>query len=157
VERGHALDSGRRSRAAVRENPIAAWLRRPRRRRDADALLRASGGGWESHSAVAWRVAELTSPHERMRLARAVEGVFDDILDPRPTASVLVRRHVRTCAPEISAIADLLGDLERPVTGTGLVLVRDLLADGTSPLYDDADGRDLCMELVRIRTILEAA
>ena len=46
-------------------------------------------------------------------------------------------------APEIKALADRVGDLGRPVSRHGLELVRSLLADGGSPLYD----RDRAAEL----------
>jgi hypothetical protein len=145
--RGHALEVGRRSRATDRENPIAAWLRRPRRRREADALLRASAGRWQSHLAVAWRVAELTSPYERRRLARAVEAVVDDLSD---------RRRVLPCVRELAAIADLLADLERPITGVGVILVRDLLTDGERALHLGADKPAAIPALSRILDSLEA-
>jgi hypothetical protein len=157
VERGQALDLGRNTRAQACEGGVKARLRRRRRRREADALLRASGGRWESHPAVAWRVAELTSPYERTRLARVVECVFDEILDPRPrrTASVLCLGRVRPCAPELSRVADRLADLSHPVTGAGIVLVRDLLRDG--PLYLGGDEAELGLTLRRIDPVLGAA
>jgi hypothetical protein len=157
--RGHALDLGRNTRAQAREGWIKAWLRRPRRRRQADALLRASGGRWESHPAVAWRVAELTSPYERRRLARVLESVFDEILDPRPSrsASLLSPSQVRSCVPELSRLADRLTDVSHPVTGAGVLLVRDLLRDGGSPLYLGGNKAGLDLALDRIHDSLEAA
>jgi hypothetical protein len=159
MERGHALDLGRRKRAGAQENRLAAWLRRPRRRREADALLRASGGHWEEHSAVAWRVAELTSRYERRRLARSLVSVFDDLLDPRPgsSASVLCRPRIRPYASELLAIAELLADLSRPVTGAGIVLVHDLLRDPGSPIYLGGAEAKLSPTLDCIHDTLEAA
>jgi hypothetical protein len=159
VARGHALDFGRRKVAGARENRLATWLRRPRRRREADALLRVSGGGWESHSAVAWRVAELTSPRERRLLAKTLRSIVRQAEDTRPgfSASVLARRRLRSRIPKLSRLADCLADLSQPVTGAGVVLVHDLLHDGGGPLYLGGDEAGLDPSLDRIRKTLEAA
>jgi hypothetical protein len=157
MERGHALDLGRRTRTDARENPLAAWLRRPRRRREADALLRASDGRWEDHPAVAWRVAELTSSRERRMVAGTLHSIVGQVRDPRArlSASVLARRRLRDRVVELKLLADRLADLDRPVSGTGIVLVRDLLTEGSSPLYIGGEVAGLVPALDHIHDLLE--
>ena len=158
MERGHALDLGRRSHGAARENRIAAWLRRPHRRREADSLLRASAGGWERHPAVEWRAAELTSARARLSVARVLRSIVVAVEDPRPrfSAAVLARPRLRPYAREIERLADRIADLERPVTGAGMLLVNDLLTDGTGPLFIGGAVADLVPTLDRIHEALEA-
>jgi hypothetical protein len=132
-------------------------LRRRRERREADRLLRASGGRWESHTAVAWRVAEVTSVRERRTLARSLRGIATDVVRPRGFSAVpLNRTALRPHMPELARLAGRVGDLERPVTGAGMLLVLDLLTDGGSPLYMGGDPAALAPTLNRIREMLEA-
>ena len=159
MERGHALELGRRTHAVAREGRVAAWLRRPWRRREADALLRVSGGRWENHPSVAWRVAELTSPRERRVFAGSLRSIVREVHDTRVrlSASVIARRELRPHAAELEKLADRLADLGRPATGAAMVLVHDLLTDGGGPLYGRGNSIDeLPAALGRIRTTLEA-
>ena len=157
MDRGHALDLGRRTQSGAHENPLIAWLRRPRRRRQADALLRASEGSWETHPSVAWRVSELTSPRERRTVARTFRVIVGEVRDPRSrfSASVLARRRLRDHVVELELLADRLADLDRPVTGAGMVFVHDLLTDGGSPLYIVGDADKVSPALDRIHDLLE--
>jgi len=138
--------------------PRRSWLARAKARRDADRWLRVSDGRWESHAAFAWRTAELTSARERRVLARSLRGVVSDVRAPRSTfsASPLNRRGLRPYVAEIESLADLVGALDRPVTGAGIVLVRDLLTDGGSPLYTGGSPDALPAALTRISSALEA-
>ena len=138
--------------------PRPSWFTRLRARRDADRFLRASRGSWESHPAFAWRVAELTSPRERRSLARSLRGIVKDAASPSWTfsASPLNRRGLRPYVDDLARLACRIGDLEQSVTGAGIVLVRDLITDGGSPLYIAGDVRALPATLARIRATLNS-
>lgn len=150
------MELGRNDPVGAREGTLAAWLRRPRRRREADALLRSSRGRWEHHLAVAWRVAELTSPRERRVLTDTLRSIVGQVRDPRVTltASVLARRTLGPHAAEPELLAGRIGNLDRPVGGAGIVLLRDLLTDGTGPLYI-GDAEQLSPAIARILDLLE--
>ncbi len=70
-------------------------------------------------------------------------------------ASPLNRRGLVPYVHEIHALAERVGDLEQPVTAAGIVLVRDLLSDGGSPLYTGGNVADLPNTLSRIRSTLD--
>jgi len=141
------------------ESRVAAWLRRPLRRRQADQLLRASEGRWETHRAVAWRVAELTSPRARRIDASALRAIVREARDPRPSfsRSVLARRRLRGHVHELELLADRVADLDLPTTGAGIVSLRDLLTNAGSPLYADDHGGALGLAIEHIHDLLEAA
>jgi len=143
--------------ASPRRAPRRSWLARARARGDADRWLRASAGRFESHPAFAWRTAELTSSRERRLLARSLHGIVADVRAPRWlfNASPLNRRCLVPYVHEIHALAERVGDLEQPVTAAGIVLVRDLLSDGGSPLYTGGNVADLPNTLSRIRSTLD--
>jgi hypothetical protein len=109
------------------------------------------------HPAVAWRTAELTSSRERGMLARSLRGVVADVDAPlwAFSASPLNRRGLVPYIPEIQALADRVGDFEQPVAAAGIVLVRDLLSDGGSPLYTGGNVADLPNTLSRIGSALD--
>ncbi len=82
-------------------------------------------------------------------------GIVNELTGPPrlPGASPLNRGGLWTYVPEIKALASRLGDFERSVTPAGMLLVRDLLTDGGSPLYD----RDRVHEMPEtVETILVA-
>jgi hypothetical protein len=93
---------------------------------------------------LGWRLAELTSAHERRQLARSLHGLVR-LLDPRylPGASPVNRPAARPLAPRIEALAARIGDLERPVDARGVLLVDRLLTDGAGPLYARARADEL--------------
>jgi hypothetical protein len=94
------------------------------------------------------------STRSRKSLARSLEGVIRS-LDPKllPGAAPLNRAGLWLYVPELRALADRVGDLDRPASRRGLQLVRNLLTDGGSPLYD----RDRIDELpATVKTILVA-
>jgi hypothetical protein len=157
MDGGHALELGRNDHVGARGGRLAAWLWRPRRRREVDALLRSSRRGWEHRPAVAWRVAELTSPRERRALAGTFRSIVGQVRDSRAalTASVLARRRLGPHAAELELLADRIGNLDRPVSGAGIVLVRDLLTNGAGPLYIGGDAEQLSPAIARILDLLE--
>jgi hypothetical protein len=100
------------------------------------------------------RTKGVVSARQRRSLERSLRGVVRD-LDPKflPGASPLNRPGLRPYVREIQALADRVGDLDRPASRRGLQLVRNLLTDGGSPLYD----RDRAHELpVTVKNILVA-
>ena len=143
--------------ASPRHAPRRSWLARARARGDADRWLRASAGRFESHPAFAWRAAELTSSRERRMLARSLHGIVADVQAPRWlfNASPLNRRGLVPYVNEIDALAERVGDLAQPVAAAGIVLIRDLLSEGGSPLYIGGNATDLPNALSRIRSNLD--
>jgi hypothetical protein len=137
--------------------PRRSWFARARARGDADRWLRASAGRSQSHPAFAWRTAELTSSRERRMLARSLRGIVADVQAPvwGFSASPLNRRGLVSYVDEIEALADRVGDFQQPVAAAGIVLVRDLLSDGGSPLYTGGNVADLPSTLSRIRSTLD--
>jgi hypothetical protein len=76
------------------------------------------------------------SARDRLRLARSVRAVVKDLSASRlPGASPLNRVALRPHAPLLTALADCLADLERPVDAAGVLAVRRLLTDPDGPLY----------------------
>ena len=89
-------------------------------------------------------------------LAKALRGVVSE-LDARrlPGASPLNRSGARPHAGLIQALADRVGDLERPVSARGLLLVEDLLTDGWGPLYARNRVGEIGASLRRCLTTLD--
>jgi hypothetical protein len=119
--------------------------------------LRASAGGWERHLAVEWRADELTSARSRLSVVRVLRSIVVAVQDPRPrfSGAVLARPRLRPYARNIERLADRIADLERPVTGVGMLLVNDLLTDGAGPLFIGGTVADLLPTLDRIHEALE--
>jgi len=114
-------------------------------RRLADELLSAHHRATVSSPLVAWRSAELTSARTRRNLAEWVHGVIRDAEPPRvrlvwtPLNRAAARRNLFL----LRRLEQRLSDLSRPVSPRGVLVVQELLADGTrSPLYrqDRADA-----------------
>ena len=86
---------------------------------------------------LAERYQDVLSARRRRSLARSLEGIVRS-LDPKllPGASPLNRPGLSLFVPEIRTLAARVGDLDRPASRRGLQLVRNLLTDGGSPLYD---------------------
>jgi hypothetical protein len=131
-------------------------LRVARLRRDADRALLGSNGSPIS-TTFAWRVAELTSPRERLALARSLRDLVDDLSSHTlPGAAPINRVGLRSRADELISLAARLEVLERPVAPRGMLLVRELLADGGSPLYLGGDVEALPGLLAEIHRSLDA-
>jgi hypothetical protein len=138
--------------AAVRAERARAELRAVRRA--ADRLILAGARGVEGSDIVRWRTLELVAPAMRQGLARELEQTLRSTDPARlPSASPLrrgvARRH-----------RELLGRLEermldgRPVTARGVLLLRRLLREPGSPLYDEHAG-DVSRALARVLVELE--
>jgi hypothetical protein len=130
-------------------------LRLARERSDADRVLLGSSGAAIS-SSLAWRVAELTNGRERRALASSLGDLVGD-LSPRrlPGAAPLNRAGLRPYSDLLLALADRLERPDLPVTPAGILLVRELLSNGGSPLYLYGDAEALPSELERIHDALD--
>ncbi len=130
------------------------WIVRHRRCTVADAWLRSGGRA----SQFQWRADELTSRGERSMLARSVRSVVRELGPPpgfRSTAP-LNRKALRPHADELRALAERLGDLERPVAPAGILEVHYLLTSPGSPLHLYAPEADLSKTLTAVQQKLEA-
>ena len=124
--------------AAVRAERARAELRAIRR--SADRLILASARGVEGSDVARWRTLELVAPESRERLARELEQTLRR-MDPGrlPSASPLRRGPVRRHQEQLRRLEERMLD-GRPVTARGVVLLRRLLRDPGSPLYDEHAG-----------------
>jgi hypothetical protein len=104
-----------------------------------------------------WRGIEATSARKRLQLARSVDGVVRELHGPvrLPGASPLNRIGLRPHEQELSALAERLADLDRPVTVSGVRAVHALVTDGGSPLYDRAAEGAISDVLTDVRDLLE--
>lgn len=134
-----------------RWNPI----RRRQLRRVADRILRGGARVHPESSLLVWRASELTSARERRACSRSLRSIFKELDgNSLPGAVPLNRRGVRPYAPALVAMAERIGDLSRPVTPRAMVLVRDLLGDGDSPLYSRPNADRLPETLQRVQSAL---
>ena len=106
---------------------------------------------------LAWRVAELVDPAHRVDLGRALADVVH-AADERllPNAKPINRGAVRECRAQLLELAACLFDDERTVSPRGVLLVEQLLGDGSGPLYGNDSTRRLRIELVHIREVVAA-
>ena len=106
---------------------------------------------------LAERYEEVLATRRRRSLARSLEGIVRS-LDPKllPGASPLNRPGLWLYLPEIRTLAARVGDLDRPASRRGLELVRNLLTDGGSPLYDRERIDELPETVRRILAALDA-
>jgi hypothetical protein len=113
------------------------WLDRVRCVRLADGLLLAHPRARFSSQLVDWRAGELTSSRTRRHLARWVHAVVEEAGTPRRLAwTPLNRGAARRNMFLLRRLETRLGDMSRPVSPSGVLVVRELLSDGmTSPLY----------------------
>jgi hypothetical protein len=104
-----------------------------------------------------WRGLELTSARKRLQLARSLEGVVDELRGPvrLPGASPLNRVALRPHEQDITALAERLAALDRPVAAPGMRFAHELVADGGSPLYDPAAAGEIHAVLARVLGALE--
>lgn len=105
---------------------------------------------------LAWRAAELVSDENRIDLARSLTDVVH-AADERllPAASPIARAAVRTCRPQLLAIAARLFDVSRPVPARGVLLVDRLLTDGSGALYGRGEEERLLKAAASILAVLE--
>ena len=113
-------------------------------RRLADHLLLAHARGPVSSAIADWRAAELTSERMRRHLAGWVHDLIRETEQrARPTWTPLNRAAARQSLFLLRQLEHRIGDLSLPVSPRGVLIVQELLADGTtSPLYrtDRADA-----------------
>jgi hypothetical protein len=97
---------------------------------------------------LAWRIDELTSDRERGSLARSLRGLLRTVESHTISASPVNRRAARPLADRIEALAARVSALDRPVEARGVVLVEQLLTDGSGPLYayTRADELPRCLD-----------
>jgi len=100
---------------------------------------------------------DVVSARRRRSLARSLQGVLRS-LDPKrlPGASPLNRRGLWLYEPELRTLQARVGDLDRPASRQGLLLVQNLLTDGGSPLYDRDRIDELPETVRRILVALDA-
>ncbi len=138
--------------AAVRAERARAELRAIRR--STDRLILASSRGVEGSDVVRWRTLELVSPAMREGLAREIEGTLRSADPARlPSASPLRRGVARRHRELLQKLQARMLD-GRPVTARGVLLLRRLLHEPGSPLYDQHAG-DLSRALGRALLELE--
>ncbi len=132
------LARARTSLTAILPGEVKARRRLRAERRKADEELLQSE--WISPF-LAWRANEVVARENRVELARSLRDVVASA-EARylPTASPVDRAAVRGDASRMLAIARRL-EGPAPVAPRGVLLVEQLLVDGSSPLYA-SDRRD---------------
>ncbi len=127
-----------------------------KRRREADRLLVALETTNVPDN-LRWRARELTRPHERKMLARALRNLVRSLELPPAMYPVPVnRRALRRNRSAIEALAARLAQVERPVRPRGILLLRQLLAGSPhSPLYDAEAAGELPAVLAYVRAEIE--
>ena len=136
--------------APVRSFEARRALKLARRRADAEILATRLPS-----PRLAWRTAELISEENRTDLGRSLTDVVQ-AADERllPTASPLDRVAVRECRPQLLALAGRLYDQSQSVTARGMLLVDDLLVDGSGPLYGSGSPTRLAAAVEHIHQVL---
>ena len=138
--------------AAVRAERAEAELRAIRR--TADRLILADPRAADGSDIVRWRTLELAAPATRRGLAREVEQTLRETDPARlPSASPLRRGVARRHRELLLRIEERMLD-GRPVAARGVLLLRRLLREPASPLYDEHAG-DLSRALARVLLELE--
>jgi hypothetical protein len=138
--------------AVVRAERSRAELRGIRR--TADRLILASARGVEGSDIVRWRTLELVAPATREGLGREIEQTLRTSDPARlPSASPLRRGVARRHRELLQRLEERMLD-GRPVTARGVLLLRRLLRDAGSPLYDD-HAESLSRALARVLGELE--
>ena len=128
-----------------------------RRRRSADALLE-SLPGTRVPEGLQWRAAELTSPSHRRLLAGQLHRLARMANEKLLITSVPVSPStLRPNHDELESIAALVGQLDRPVSARGIVLLEELLYDGdASPLYEPCHADELERALAQVHRAIES-
>jgi hypothetical protein len=138
--------------AVVRAERARAELRAVRR--TADRLILLDPHGAEGSDIVRWRMLELVAPEVRQSLAQELERTLRRSDPARlPSASPLRRGLARRHRQQLQRLEERMLD-GRPVTPRGVVLLRRLLLDPGSPLYDEHAG-DLSRAIATVLVELE--
>lgn len=131
-----AQQAGRLSAAAIR---LLALLRG----RSLDAEL-AAGMNPAASRALTIRADQITGAPARRRLGRelrrAVASIDESARGERPIP--VNRRAVESCVSDLLALAERVATATRP-RAFGVAMVRQLLFEGTSPLYASTDPKRL--------------
>jgi hypothetical protein len=124
-------------------------------RRVADRLILADAFGAEGSDVVRWRTLELVAPASREELAREL-GQTLRLSDPGrlPSAAPLRRGVARRHEELLHKLEERMRD-GRPVTARGVLLLRRLLREPGSPLYDDLRERELPRAIATVLAELE--
>jgi hypothetical protein len=130
--------------------PLRARLEARLRRRQLDEALIA-GADPDSTPALAVRAEQLVRTGSRASLARSVRDAVNLAVPPRQASSraPLNRPAIRASRAELLELARLL-EARTDASAAGVALVRNLIADGTGPLYGRAPA-------VRLRGSIERA
>ncbi|HZR94397.1 MAG TPA: hypothetical protein VFA56_01805 [Gaiellaceae bacterium] len=124
-------------------------------RRTADRLIATLPTNRDASELVRWRCAELTSTQTRERLARDVQRTLRALGPGRlPSASPLRRPEARAARALLEQLERRLRD-KRPVSARGILYVRIIFTDPSSPLYDDGSDGDLARLIRRALGALE--
>jgi hypothetical protein len=124
-------------------------------RRVADRLILADAHGAEGSDVVRWRTLELVSPASRAQLAHELEQTLRRADPARlPSAAPLRRGATRRNGDLLRKLEERMLD-GRPVTARGVILLRRLLREPGSPLYDDVGESRLPRAIVTVLTELE--
>jgi hypothetical protein len=138
--------------AAVRAERATAELRAIRR--TADRLILADPRATEGSDIVRWRTLELVAPSTRHGLARELDQTLRRVDPARlPSASPLRRGVTRRHEQMLRRLEARMLD-GRPVTARGVLLLRRLLREPGSALYDEHAG-DLSRALAHVLLELE--
>ena len=123
-------------------------------RRAADRVILADPHGAEASDVVRWRSLELVSPASRQGLAHEVEQTLR-MIDPArlPSASPVRRGVARRHRQLLRRLEERMLD-GRPVSARGVLLLRRLLRDPSSPLYYE-DAGDLSRAMAHVLVELE--
>jgi hypothetical protein len=111
------------------------------RRRRLDAMI-ASGHDVATDRRLALRAAQLTERGSRLGIAAGLSDALASAYErPRDfCARVPVRLYVRACDVELRALIEALTNAP---AARGVAIARELLLDGTSPLYKAGDAERL--------------
>lgn len=134
----------------------AVWRERQRQRREADTWLSTStGSGVPSRYAA--RAEKLCSAGERRALAKGLRNHIAAAQSTRLYGSFIVNNRVgiRENVDLLRGLAAKLDDLDQPITPAGVLLIRHLLADATSPLHSRRRNPDLKTALSSASSVLE--
>lgn len=148
--------SGRSARAGA---PARLWAHIGVRlhRARLDAIL-AEGADPAASPELQLRARQLTRPSHRQALAAGFEKALAAAEGPRPRFSSAVAPAKYEVRAARAALLELCQDLrERPtVAPAGMALARQLLTDGTSPLYIESRNDALWHALRRATAALDA-
>jgi hypothetical protein len=139
--------------AAVRVGRARAELRAVRG--VADRLILSHACGAEGSDVIRWRTLELVAPASREELARELEQTLRRSDPARmPSAAPLRRGAARRHEELLRRLEERMLD-GRPVTARGVLLLRRLLREPGSPLYDDVRERELPRTITTVLAELE--